>query len=129
MTPEEQIKLLERKLHQADNRIADLESRERRREHYDKDKQKQLVEATATIIELRREVLELEARIRDNHVSATDASAMAERALSKLVLWEPIVEGTKELFAAMKAEDRVAGDAACVKIRTALLALEMVPRA
>lgn len=128
MTDEDR-RLLERKLRQADNRIADLETAARRREHHDQDRQRLLVEANQTIIGLRREIQELEARIRDHHVSSNDAAAMAERACSKLVLWEPIVEGTKELFAAMEAEDRVAGDAACVKIRTALDALDKVPTA
>lgn len=122
-------RLLERKLEQADKRIAELESAARRREHYDKDHQKRLVEANAAVIELRREVLELHARIRDHHVNSNDAAHAAATACAKLLLWEPLVNATRELFAAMDADDRLAGDAACVKIREALDALDKVPSA
>lgn len=125
----DQIRLLERKLHQADNRIADLESAARRRETYENERQARLVEATQTIIALRLELQETNARILAHHLMSNDASQTAATACARLVLWEPIVLAAKQLWAAMQSDDRIAGDAACAKLAQALEALEKVPNA
>lgn len=126
---DEERRLLERKLHQADNRIADLESLKRRAETYENERAQRLAEANRTIIELRREALELEARIREHHVNSNDAAQTAERACAKLLLWEPVVLAAREVRAALIDGNLDADNPACSKLATALDALDKVPSA